>query len=122
MASLIEREVRTYEDMRIVSGLLWKRMEIGMPLQVDATLVYLTGRKTGQITNDDKLIDSAYNTYKYRGLPPTPIANPGLNAINAAIDPIESEYLYYLSTPITGETIFSKTLDEHNENRIKYLK
>ena len=121
MASLIEREVQTYEDMRIVSGALWKRMEIGMPLQVDATLVYLTGKKTGEITNDDKLIDSPYNTYKYRGLPPTPIANPGLNAINAAIDPEVSEYLYYLSTPL-GETIFSKTLDEHNENRIKYLR
>jgi len=122
MASLIEREVQTYEDMRTVSGALWKRMEIGMPLQVDATLAYLTGKKTGEITNDHKLIDSPYNTYKYRGLPPTPIANPGINAINAAIDPIESEYLYYLSTPTTGETIFSKTLDEHNENRIKYLR
>jgi len=121
MASLLEKEVRTQEDMRVVSGVLWKRMEIGMALQVDATLVYITGKKTGEITNDDKLIDSPYNTYKYRGLPPTPIANPGLNAIQAAADPTESEYLYYLSTP-QGETIFSKTLDEHNENKAKYLK
>lgn len=121
MASLLEKEVRTLEDMRLVSGALWKRMEIGMALQVDATLAYLTGKKTGEITNNDKLIDSPYNTYKYRGLPPTPIANPGLNAINAAIDPAASEYVYYLSTP-TGETVFSKTLDEHNLNREKYLK
>jgi UPF0755 protein len=121
MASLLEREVQTYEDMRVVSGVLWKRMEIGMPLQVDATIAYLAGKKTGEISNEDKLIDSPYNTYKYRGLPPSPIANPGSNAINAAIDPEESEYLYYLSTP-TGETIFSKTLDEHNENRAKYLR
>ena len=120
MASLIEREVRTSEDMRLVSGVLWRRMEIGMVLQVDATLLYITGNKAGQISNDDKLIDSAYNTYKYRGLPPTPIANPGLRAIKAAADPVESDYLYYLSTP-TGETIFSETLDKHNENRAKYL-
>lgn len=121
MASLLEREVQTYEDMRVVSGVLWKRMEIGMPLQVDATVAYLTGKKTGEISNEDKLIDSPYNTYKYRGLPPTPIANPGLNAIQAAADPTESEFFYYLSAPM-GETIFSKTLDEHNENRAKYLR
>jgi len=121
MASLIEKEVRTQNDMRIVSGVLWKRMEIGMPLQVDATLVYITDKKTGEITNEDKLINSPYNTYLYRGLPPSPIANPGLVAINAAIDPAESDYLYYLSTS-DGTTIFSKTLEEHNENKAKYLR
>ena len=121
MASLLEKEVRALEDMNLVSGVLWKRMEIGMPLQVDATLVYITGKKTGEITNEDKLIDSPYNTYKYRGLPPTPIANPGLNAINAAIEPKVSNYLYYLSAP-SGETIFSETLEEHNENKAKYLR
>ncbi len=120
LASLLEKEVRTLADMKLVSGVLWKRMEIGMPLQVDATLAYLTGKKTGEITNTDKEIDSAYNTYKYRGLPPSPIGNPGLNAIRAATEPEISEYLYYLSTP-QGETIFSKTLDEHNQNRAKYL-
>lgn len=121
LASLLEKEVRTFEDMKLVSGILWKRMEIGMPLQVDATLAYITGKKTGEITNDDKEIDSSYNTYKYRGLPPSPIANPGLNAIRAATEPAVSDYLYYLSTP-QGETIFSKTLDEHNKNRAKYLR
>jgi len=120
MASLLEEEVQTLEDMKIVSGILWKRMEIGMPLQIDATLAYLTDKKTGEITNEDKLIDSPYNTYLYRGLTPTPISNPGLNAIQAAIEPTESEYLFYLSTP-QGETIFSKTNEEHNENRAKYL-
>ncbi len=121
MASLLEKEVRTLEDMKLVSGVLWKRMEIGMPLQVDATLAYITGNKTGEITNEDKLIDSPYNTYKYRGLPPTPIANPGLNAITAAIEPEVSNYLYYLSAP-GGETVFSETLEEHNENKAKYLR
>ncbi|MCH8172590.1 MAG: endolytic transglycosylase MltG, partial [Proteobacteria bacterium] len=96
--------------------------EAGIALQADSTVNYVTGKSDARASAADLKIDSLYNTYKYRGLPPTPIANPGLNAINAAIDPIESEYLYYLSTPITGETIFSKTLDEHNENRIKYLK
>lgn len=121
MASLLEKEVRTPEDMKLVSGVLWERMEIGMPLQVDATLAYIIDNKTDEITNEDKLIDSPYNTYKYRGLPPTPIANPGLNAINAAIEPEASNYLYYLSSP-SGETIFSQTLEEHNENKAKYLK
>lgn len=121
LASLLEKEVRDFQDMKLASGVFWKRMEIGMPLQVDATLAYLTGKKTGEITNDDKLIDSPYNTYKYRGLPPSPIANPGLNAIRAATEPEASDYLYYLSTP-QGETIFSKTLDEHNTNRAKYLR
>lgn len=120
-ASLLEKEVKTFEDMQIVSGILWKRMEIGMPLQVDATLAYITGKKTGEITNNDKLIDSPYNTYLYRGLPPTPIVNPGLNAIKAAIEPVQTDYLYYLSTP-EGKTIFSRTLEEHNENKAKYLK
>ncbi len=120
MASLLEKEVQTLEDMKVVSGILWKRMEVGMPLQVDATLAYIANKKTGEITNEDKKIDSAYNTYLYRGLPPTPIANPGLNAFMAAIEPVNSEYLFYLSAP-NGETIFSRTNEEHNDNRAKYL-
>lgn len=121
MASLVEKEVQTPQDMKVVSGVLWKRLKIGMPLQVDATLSYITGKKTGEITNEDKFVDSPYNTYRYRGLPPTPIANPGLSAIMAAMEPTESEYLYYLSAP-SGETIFAKTLDEHNANKARYLR
>lgn len=120
LASLIEREVRTAQDMKLVSGVLRNRLELGMALQVDATLVFITGKKTGQITNEDKFIDSPFNTYKYRGLPPSPIANPGLRAITAALEPTPTDYLYYLNAP-DGTTIFSKTLDEHNANRIKYL-
>lgn len=99
MASLLEKEVQTLEDKKIVSGILWKRLEIGMPLQVDAAL----------------------DTYKYKGLPQSPICNPGLESIEAAIYPQESSYLYYLSTP-GGETIFSKTFKEHNQAKEKYLK
>lgn len=120
MASLLEKEVQTYEDMQIVAGILWKRLDIGMPLQVDATLLYITGKKGSELTSMDKLIDSSHNTYLYRGLTPTPINNPGLNSIKAAIYPTKTDYLYYLSTP-NGETIFSKTLEEHNENKRKYL-
>jgi len=121
MASLIEKEVRTFKDKKIVSGILWKRMESNMPLQVDATITYITGRKSTEILQEELEIDSPYNTYKYKGLPFGPICNPGMESILAAIYPETSEYWFYLSTP-EGETIFSKTLKEHSEAREKYLK
>lgn len=120
MASLIEKEVRTPEDKKIISGILWKRIKAGMPLQVDATVTYITGKKSIEILKEELEIDSPYNTYKYKGLPLGPICNPGLESILAAIYPQESEYWFYLSTP-AGETIFSKTLKEHNAAKAKYL-
>jgi len=120
MASLIEKEVRTFEDKKIVSGILWKRIESNMPLQVDATITYITGRKSTEILQEEVEIDSPYNTYRYKGLPFGPICNPGMESILAAIYPESSEYWFYLSTP-EGETIFSKTLKEHSEARKKYL-
>lgn len=121
MASILEKEVRTPEDMKIIAGILWKRISIGMPLQVDATIAYITGKKTGEITYDDLKIDNRLNTYLYKGLPLDPISNPGLVALDAALNPIQSNYLYYLSKP-TGETVFSKTLEEHNKAKNLYLK
>lgn len=121
MASIIEKEVQTSEDMKTVSGVLWRRLSLNMPLQVDATIVYVTGKKTGEITYDDLKIDSQYNSYLNKGLPPSPISNPGLSAIEAALNPIDKGYLYYLSKP-TGETVFSKTLEEHNKAKNMYLK
>jgi len=121
MASLIEKEVRTFEDKKIVSGILWKRLKVGMPLQVDATIIYITGKRTARISIEETRIDSPYNTYKYPGLPVGPICNPGLESIKAAIEPEESEYWYYLSAP-DGTTIFSKNLQEHNLAKAKYLK
>lgn len=121
MASLIEKEVRTLEDKKLVSGILWKRLGANMPLQVDATITYITGKQTTKISIEETQIDSPYNTYKYPGLPLGPIANPGLESILAAIFPQESEYWYYLSTT-EGQTIFSKTLAEHNIAKAKYLK
>ncbi len=120
MASLIEKEVVTDEDRALVSGILWKRLSLGIGLQVDATIIYITGKKSTRVSREETQIDSLYNTYKYRGLPVGPIANPGLSAIRAAIYPKESPYLYYLSAP-DGRTIFSQTLDEHNEAKAKYL-
>jgi UPF0755 protein len=120
LASLLEKEVKTKEDKELVAGILWKRLKFGMPLQVDATITYLTGKKTTKIGKEDLEIDSPYNTYKYKGLPPGPICNPGLESILAAIYPEESDYWYYLSTP-EGKTIFSKTLKEHNVAKAQYL-
>ena len=121
MASLIEKEVRIPEDRKMVSGVLWKRLNIDMPLQVDATIAYITGKKTVKISLQELQVDSPYNTYKYRGLPVGPICNPGLESIIAAIYPTENDYWYYLSTP-EGETIFSRTFEEHNIAKAKYLK
>lgn len=120
MASLLEREVQTEEDMKLVAGVLYNRLQLGMPLQVDATLAYITGKKTGELTNSDKEIDSPFNTYMHRGLPIAPIANPGLKAISAALNPTPTNYLYYLNAP-DGTTYFAETLDEHNKNKAKYL-
>ncbi len=121
MASLIEKEVKTLEDKKLVSGILWKRLENKIPLQVDATITYITEKKTTKISKEETKIDSPYNTYKYLGLPIGPICNPGLESIKAVLYPENSEYWYYLSTP-TGKTIFSQTLEEHNLNKAKYLR
>lgn len=122
MASVIEKEVRLENDMKIVSGIFWQRIKYGMPLQSDATLSYILADKIGSHTIEQTKIDSPYNTYKYPGLPPGPIANPGLNAIMAVIYPQAMGYNYFLSDPATGQTIYSKTLNEHNLNKYKYLK
>ncbi len=121
MASLIEKEVITYEDKQIVSGIFWKRINIGMPLDSCATIAYVLGVDKWRYSFEDTRIPSPYNTYLNKGLPPGPICNPGLKSILAAIYPKNSEYWYYLSTP-KGETIFSKTLEEHNIAKAEYLK
>jgi len=125
LASLLEKEVPFSEDRRLVAGILEKRLKIGMPLQVDATVVYVScgGRFSDcpALTKNDYGIKSSYNTYYARGLPPGPIANPGLDAILAALNPQSSPFLYYLSDPKTQKTVFAKTLEEHNINRARYL-
>lgn len=121
IASLIEKEVRDYEEKRIVSGIIQKRLDLGMRLQIDATVTYLTGKRSVEVLIKETNIDSPYNTYFYSGIPKAPICNPGTESIKAAIDPKESDYLYYLSKP-TGETVFSSTFEEHVKAKNRYLK
>ena len=120
MASIIEGEVRTDEDRKIVSGIFWKRLKEGKALQSCATLTYVTGENKKQYSEADTKIQSLYNTYLYKGLPPAPISNPGLSAITTAIYPAKTTYNYFLSDPETGKTIFSKTYEEHTANKTKY--
>lgn len=122
MASILEKEVRTPEDMKVASGIFWDRIKYGIALRSDATLSYVLEDKIDGHTIEQTKIDSPYNTYKYRGLPPGPICNPGLNAIMAAIYPTSTDYNYFLTNPKTGRTIFSRTLNEHNANKNSYLK
>ncbi|MDO8536619.1 MAG: endolytic transglycosylase MltG [bacterium] len=129
LASIVQKEVPELTDQKIVAGLLKKRLEAGMPLQVDATICYIKevesypeGRNCYPLTPLDFKIDSPYNTYLHRGLPSGPIGNPGLRAIEAAMNPRSSSYWFYLSDPRTKATIFSVTFDEHSRNRERYLR
>lgn len=120
MASIIEREVLTDEDMALAAGILWKRFDDGTGLGADATVRYVLEKWDGALTVQDLAYDSPYNTRRYRGLPPGPISNPGLRALVAAVRPEESEYYYYLSAP-DGKTYFARTNEEHSANKAKYL-
>lgn len=123
MASLLEKEVKTKEDKKIVSGIFWKRLEIVKPLESCATIAFIKGVDLWRYSYEDTRIESPYNTYLNLGLPPGPICNPGLESIQAAVYPKDSNYWYYLSTPEPeGETIFSETLEEHNYAKAKYLR
>lgn len=120
MASIVELEVPGKEDREIVAGILWKRLENNIPLQADITVRYATGNFNRPLTKDDLFYNSPYNTRIKKGLTPTPICNPGIEAITAVIYPRETEYWYYLSAP-DGKTIYSKTYTEHLEAKRKYL-
>lgn len=121
MASIIEREVITPDDRRVVSGILWSRIGHGVAMAADATIRYALNNWDKPLTVTDLKTNSPYNSRTNAGLPPGPIGNPGLDTLKAAMDPKETDYFYYLSAP-DGKTIFSKTLDEHNANVQKYLK
>jgi len=121
MASIIEREMYGLEDRKMVADIFWKRLEIGMALQADSSVNYVTGKKTPAASSEDIRVDSFWNTYKYPGLPLGPISNPSAEAIEAAIYPIPNDYYYFLTTP-AGEIIYSKTHDEHVANKQKYLR
>ncbi len=121
MASIIEREALYDEDRAMIADIFWKRIEAGIGLQSDATVNYVTGKKTSRPSYADLQVDSPYNTYKYRGLTPGPISNPGMASIKAAIYPTDNPYYYFL-TDDTGRAHFGKTYADHQANIVKYLK
>jgi len=127
MASLVQREAREYDQMQMVAGILWNRIEIGMLLQVDATMQYAKGYDA---TLDewwstplaaDKEIDSPFNTYQNAGLPPAPIANPGIEALRATLLPTETDNLFYLHAR-DGSIYFAETNEGHVRNIDRYLR
>lgn len=121
MSSILEGEVRTLEDRKIVSDLLWRRIKEGMALQVDSTFSYINQKTSAELTYDDLRIDSLYNTYKYKGLPPTPISNPGLETLMAAAEPTPNKYVFFLNDK-EGTSHFSKTYAEHLRYKNQYLR
>jgi len=123
MASLLEKEVQEVTDKRMVADILWRRLDTNFPLQIDATICYAEFQsfKRCSLTRELFELDSPYNTYLYKGLPPTPINNPGIESIQAALDPISNDYWYYMTDRKTGKTIFSETFEEHLESRERYL-
>ncbi len=123
LASIVEKEVFKADERAIVAGIFMNRLNISMMLQSDATVNYLTRSGRDRSTLDDLAIDSEYNTYKYRGLPPGPISNPGVAAIEAAARPEKTDYFYFLTTPWpNSQTFFSKTFEQHVQYKNQYLK
>ncbi|PIY79022.1 MAG: endolytic transglycosylase MltG [Candidatus Pacebacteria bacterium CG_4_10_14_0_8_um_filter_43_12] len=126
LASIVQREGQGFADMQHVAGILFNRLDLGMTMQADATLQYLRGKDQaekwwGAPSPVLKSSTSPYNTYLYPGLPPGPIANPGLDAIKAVLDPLPTDDLFYIHTP-SGEVYFAKRLEEHNANVQQYLR
>lgn len=132
LASIIERETKTDEERPVVAGILFNRLDIGMALQTDATVQYAIANENCKkkiencdwwpiLTKQDLEINSPYNSYKFTGLPPAPIANPGISSIRAVIHPGDTDYLYYIHDP-EGNIHYAETLSEHNANIRKYLK
>lgn len=128
LASIIEREARDLPDMKVVSGILRNRLEIGMPLQVDATLQYAKGYNENTETwwspptAADKAVDSPYNSYTNTGLTPGPISNPGKNALEAAIFPTANDNFYYISNSDGSEMHYAETYEQHMVNIERYLR
>lgn len=126
LASIVEREANTPESMRLVAGILLNRLEADMPLQADASIEYtldvpLNELPPGALATELRERESPYNTYKNTGLPPTPIGNPGLEAITAVLEPTESDYWFYLTAP-DGTFYYATTYEEHQQNVARYLR
>lgn len=120
LASIVEREVRTEPDRALVADIFWRRLKAGGRLEADSTINYLTGKNLPAVTSQDLAIDSPYNTYRYSGLPPGPISNPGAASLKAVVAPTSNANWYFLTTP-AGEVIYSETFEEHKRAKQKYL-
>jgi UPF0755 protein len=120
LASIVENEVQTASDRKMVADIFWRRLSIGQPLQSDATVKYVRKESKVQHSFAETRVDSPYNTYINKGLPPGPIASPGLESLLAVIAPTPNTYFYFLSDTTTGETVFSVTFDEHVANKAKH--
>ncbi len=119
LASIIEREAVDREEMRTISAVFWNRLKLKMPLQADPTVQYATGKERRALTRADLRLDHPYNTYRNPGLPPGPIASPGIVAIQAALDPAPVNYLYFVAMDDTHHH-FSATIAEHNAAVARY--
>lgn len=120
MASLLEKEARSYDVRRTIAGILWNRIDADMPLQVDAVFGYIKGTKTFHPSYDDLEIESPYNTYRNKGLPPGAIGNPGIESIRAAATPLATKYFFYL-TDRNGIMRYATNFEGHVRNRALYL-
>lgn len=121
LASILEREANDEISMRTVSGILQNRLRIGMALQTDASIEYVLDKPLNELEADDLKIDTPYNTYLYVGLTPTPIGNPGLRAIKAVLNPVKTNYLFYI-TDEQGIFYYAEDFEEHKRNIQKYLR
>lgn len=119
IASMVEREARVESERARIAGVIFNRLKLGMPLQIDATVQYALGKPKENLLYKDLEINSPYNTYKISGLPPGPIANPGWPSLQAVVEAEENEYLYYVAKP-DGTHAFARTLADHNNNIKKY--
>jgi len=112
VASLIEKEVSVPDERPLVAAVIYNRLEKKMTLGVDATVRYALDKWTGELTSEDLEVDSPYNTRVVKGLPPTPISNPGVAALEAALEPAEVDYLYYVLSDTEGNHFFTADYDE----------
>ena len=121
LASLIEREANNEEDRKLIAGVILNRLDLGMRLDIDASVRFIFDNWSDPITSSQLSSSSPYNTRRVAGLPPGPICNPGLAAMKAILNPTNSDYLYYL-TDSDGVTHYATTLDQHNVNKAKYIR
>lgn len=120
MSSLIEEEATGYTDRKKIASVFYNRLAKGMPLQTDPTVLYALGKHKGRVLYEDLKVNSPYNTYVVKGLPVGPIANSSVKSVEAALEPAQTDYYYFLAAP-DGQVYYAKTLEEHNALKQKYI-